>query len=146
MSPRSIGAGRTECGEMRQEMLFQSDPTRDNRLKRLAREIEALAEKDEGDQRRARDVAALRRRAAVQIHTVCAHFVESVNRLLPRPEVELDPAEYTEELFHEEHPNLIQINVRGRILQAEFAATPELISTEEFRIPYTLSGAVRAFN
>jgi len=131
---------------MRQEMLFQSDPLRDNRLKRLAREIEALAQKDEGDQRRARDVASLRRRAAVEIHSVCAQFVESVNRLLPRPELELDPADYPEERFHEELPNLIQINVRGRILQAEFAATPELISTEEFRIPYTLSGAVRAFN
>jgi hypothetical protein len=69
-----------------------------------------------------------------------------VNRLLPRPELELDPLEYAEDRFHDELPNLIQINVRGRILQAEFAATPELISTEDFRIPYTLSGAVRAFN
>src|SRR3954454_13131412 len=122
---------------MRLEMLFQSDPLLDNRLKRLAKEIEALAGKDESDQRRARDVEGLRRRAAVELHSVCARFVESVNRLLPRPEVELDPAVYTEERFHEELPNLIQINVRGRILQAEFGATPELISTEDFRIPYT---------
>jgi hypothetical protein len=42
--------------------------------------------------------------------------------------------------------NLIQINIRGRILQIEFGATAELVSTEEFRIPYTMEGAVRAFN
>jgi hypothetical protein len=41
---------------------------------------------------------------------------------------------------------LIQINVRGRILQIEYGAADTLISTEEFRIPYTLAGSVRAFN
>ncbi len=41
---------------------------------------------------------------------------------------------------------MIQMNVRGRILQVEFEATPELVSTEDFRIPYTLQGSVRAFS
>ena len=36
--------------------------------------------------------------------------------------------------------------MRGRILQISFAATPELVSTEDFRVPYTLNGTVRAFN
>ena len=27
-----------------------------------------------------------------------------------------------------------------------FRATPELVSTEDFRVPYTLEGTVRAFN
>ena len=31
-------------------------------------------------------------------------------------------------------------------MRIDFGATPELVSTEEFRIPYTLEGAVRAFN
>jgi hypothetical protein len=62
------------------------------------------------------------------------------------PAVELDPPEFREESFRDDLPNLIQINVRGRILQVEFEATPELVSTEDFRVPYTLSGAVRAFN
>jgi hypothetical protein len=127
-------------------MLFQSDPLLDSRLKRLAREIEALAEKDESRLRRIREVAALRRRAALEIHTLCKGFVDSVNRLLPRPELELDPQDYREENFLDELPNLMQVNVRGRILQAEFEATPELVSTEDFRVPYTLSGAIRAFN
>jgi hypothetical protein len=27
-----------------------------------------------------------------------------------------------------------------------YSSTPELVSTEDFRIPYTLAGSVRAFN
>ncbi len=127
-------------------MLFQSDPPLDGRLKRLAKEIEALAEKDEHLLRRTRDIAVLRRRAATELHALCAGFVNSVNHLLPRPEVELDPIDYPEESFHDDLPNLIQINIRGRILQAEFESTPDLMSTEDFRIPYIVSGAVRAFN
>jgi hypothetical protein len=38
------------------------------------------------------------------------------------------------------------MNVRGRILQVEFRGTTELVSTEDFRIPYIISGSVRAFN
>jgi hypothetical protein len=127
-------------------MLFQSDPLLDERLRRLAREIEALAEKDEHRLRHTRDIADLRRRAAVEMHALCGSFVQAVNRLLPKPEIELDPPEYRAENFREDLPNLIQINVRGRILQVEFEATPDLVSTEDFRVPYTLSGAVRAFN
>lgn len=123
-----------------------SDSILDARLKRLAREIESLAEKDEATVRRALDIADLRRRAAVDLHRVCAAFAESVNALLPRPEIKLDPPEYGPDSFQDDAPNLLQMNVRGRILQIEFEATPELISTEDFRIPYTLSGAVRAFN
>jgi hypothetical protein len=35
----------------------------------------------------------------------------------------------------EGEPNLMQINVRGRILQVEFTAPSDLLSTEEFRQP-----------
>jgi hypothetical protein len=38
------------------------------------------------------------------------------------------------------------MNIRGRILQVEFEVTPELVSTEDFRVPYTLQGFVRGFN
>lgn len=131
---------------MGQGMLFQSDPLLDERLRRLAKDIEALAEKDEVVLRQSREIADLRRRAAVELHGVCGAFVAAVNRLLPRPMVELAPSEFREDSFHEEQSNLIQINIRGRILQIEFGATPELVSTEDFRVPYTLSGSVRAFN
>lgn len=118
----------------------------DPRLRRLAQAIEALAEKDERIFRQGRETGALRRRAATEIFSVCADFVDSINRLLPEPLVSLDPPSFPRERFNEDAPNLIQINVRGRILQVEFEATPELLSTEDFRVPYTLGGSVRAFN
>jgi hypothetical protein len=126
--------------------LLQPDPGNESRLRRLAKEIEALAEKDEKTLQHVREIADLRRRAARELHGVCAGFIQAVNRLLPRPELQLDPPAYGDESFQEDAQNLIQINVRGRILQVEFETTPDMISTEDFRIPYTLSGAVRAFN
>jgi len=115
-------------------------------LKRLARNIEVLAEKDERFLRRSCEMAALRRAAAVELHTICRDFVNSINRLLSRGELSLDPAEFSDAAFRENAANLMQIAVRGRILQVSFSATPELISTEDFRVPYTLAGSVRAFN
>jgi hypothetical protein len=119
---------------------------RDARLKRLAQSIEALADKDDRILRRAREIADLRRAAAADLYAICADFVNSVNRLLSRPSVELDPPNVSEDSFQEDAPNLVQINVRGRILQVSFSATPEMVSTEDFRVPYTLNGTVRAFN
>ena len=126
--------------------MLQPDTERDARLRRLAKGIQALAAKDEANHQRSQEIADLRCRAAADLHAVCSNFVRAVNRLLPAPEVRIDPPEFQKEQFHDEAPNLIQISVRGRILQVEFETTPELLSTEDFRIPYTLSGAVRAFN
>jgi hypothetical protein len=119
---------------------------RDARLKRLAECIEALTDKDEHTLRRAREIAELRRAAAADLYSICADFVNSVNRLLRQPVVELDPDAAGGHGFQEDAPNLVQINVRGRILQICFEATAEMVSTEDFRVPYTLSGTVRAFN
>jgi hypothetical protein len=118
----------------------------DLRLKRLAANIEALAAKDEDRIRQSHEILALRREAAAELYAVCAGFVESVNRLLPHPVVHLDPPHAGEWEFRDEGLNLIQINVRGRILQVSFHATSDLLSTEDFRIPYTLEGTIRAFN
>jgi hypothetical protein len=125
-----------------------ADPvqSREARLKRLASQIDALAEKDAMMVRHSRDMAALRRGAAAELHKICLHFVESINGLLDKSEIEMDPPSYPEGAFSDSVSNLFQINVRGRILQVEFEATQELVSTEDFRIPYTLAGAVRAFN
>jgi hypothetical protein len=117
----------------------------DARLKKLAAGIEALAEKDEQAEEHAREIADIRNAAAVEIYAICAEFVTGLNLLLPRPEVIIDPEEAAE-IDEACTPCLIQINVRGRILQIAYHPTPELISTEEFRVPYTLAGAVRAFN
>ena len=125
---------------------MHSDQLLDARLRRLAKNIEALAAKDETALQYSREIASLRRRAAAELFSVCAAFVNGVNQLLPSPELQLDPRSFSEDTFQDDGANLLQINVRGRILQVEFEATPELVSTEDFRIPYTLSGAVRAFN
>src|SRR5205823_3419276 len=121
-------------------------PAREARLKRLAERIESLKERDESAIRYARHISALRREAAVQLHTVLATFVDGVNRMLKGCEVALDPRRFTADSFHESSSCLFQVNIRGRLLQIQFAATPELVSSEDFRVPYTLSGSVRAFN
>ncbi|HLI86468.1 MAG TPA: hypothetical protein VKV17_21340 [Bryobacteraceae bacterium] len=118
----------------------------DHRLKRLAETIEGLAAKDRQVLDRTRQIAEFRRKAAVEIHGACAEFVLSLNRLLSQPQVVLDPPVFLPESFRESGQNLLQINVRGRILQIDFSATAELVSTEEFRLPYILEGTVRAFN
>lgn len=117
-----------------------------DRLSKLAERIDALVEKDESLLRHAHFIDELRRTAAVELHRTCLRFVESVNGLLQKTTLTLDPPEYGPESFHDDAPNLVQINVRGRILQMNFSATVETISTEEFRIPYTLEGSVRSFN
>lgn len=117
-----------------------------SRMKRLAHDIEALAEKDESLLRRSREMELVRRAAATELHTVCRDFVNSLNRLMSKTELILDPPQFSEAAFQDEAINLIQISVRGRILQVAYATTPELLSTEDFRIPYTLAGSVRAFN
>ncbi len=121
-------------------------PGRDARLKRLAERIDGLKARDENAIRYARHISAMRHEAAVRMHGLLNDFVHGVNKLLTGGEVTLDPARFLHESFQETTPCLFQINVRGRILQVQFTATPELISSEDFRIPYTLSGSVRAFN
>lgn len=118
----------------------------DARLKKLAANIEALAQKDQLVEQHAREIAATRNAAAAELYAICAEFVNGLNRLLPRPEVMIDPSDAGAATLQEHSRCLIQINVRGRILQIEYEPTAELISTEEFRVPYTLAGSVRAFN
>jgi hypothetical protein len=119
---------------------------RDARLKRLAKRIDALGGKDQQRLNHAREMADTRRKAAAELHEICSGFVLAVNRLLSSGRVLLDPPDFPEEAFREEDGNLIQINASGRILQIHFSATKELISTEDFRIPYTIEGSVRAYN
>ena len=120
--------------------------SRDARLKRLAERIDALVEKDAISMRRAKEIAELRRAAAGELHSICADLVQSLNSMVAHCDVELDPPIFNPDAFHEDAPNVIQINVRGRLLQLEFETTHDLVSSEEFRIPYTIEGSVRAFN
>jgi hypothetical protein len=116
------------------------------RLKKLARRVDALAAKDESLLRRTREIAGLRRQAALELHGICAGFVGALNELLSITELEFAPHEYAPGSFQENGVNLFQINARGRLVQLKFEATPELISTENFRMPYILEGSIRCFN
>jgi len=122
-----------------------SQPGND-RLKKLAKSLDALARKDEVHLRRAHEIGSLRREAALELHGICGDFVRGLNHLLSEIELEFQPEAYGPEKFQDSGINLFQINARGRILQIKFEATPELISTEDFRVPYILAGAVRCFN
>jgi hypothetical protein len=117
-----------------------------SRLDRLAASIAALAGKDELVFQKAREIAELRRSAAVELYRICSEFTAAVNIRLAQPELVIDPPEYRPESFNEDSTNLIQLNVRGRLLELEFEATPETISTEDFRVPYILKGGIRSFN
>lgn len=121
-------------------------PAVDARLKRLAEKIESLSAKDEEFLRVAREMAELRSAAAREIYEVCADFVAALNSMLARTEVLIDPGQFVNQELDDSSTALIQINIRGRILQFEYGASDTLISTEEFRIPYTLAGSIRAFN
>ncbi len=118
----------------------------EKRLRRLADRIESLTQVDRQRVEQAHEVEATRRHAACGLHATCAAFVADLNRLLTAPQVEFDPPSYSPESFQLDGPNLFQINIRGRILQIEFEAGEKPVSTEEFRVPYVLEGAVRCFN
>ena len=85
-------------------------------------------------------------RGAAELHGICRGFVDSLNSRLAAPSILLDPPLYSPGVFTQNGPNIFQINLRGRLLQIEFAATEELYSTDDFRRPYTLYGTVRSFN
>jgi len=125
--------------------LPEAEPSK-ARLKRLAGKIDALEDKDTASMRKAREVTAMRREAAAALYHLCRAFVDSMNDLLTRGHIVLNPAHYADDSFREDAANLIMMNIRGRILQVEFEVTPELVSTEDFRVPYTLQGFVRGFN
>jgi hypothetical protein len=127
-------------------MKFRRNPAVEDRLKKLAGTIESVVEKDELRMREARKVAELRRQAAVELHSICSDFVNSVNRLLSKVMLDLGPPDYSAEAFRDPGRNVIQINSAGRLIQIEFQATDTPTSTEEFRIPYIIRGAVRCFN
>jgi hypothetical protein len=117
----------------------------DDLIARLARQIDA-AKKNEHFSVDADHVAALRRRGACELHSICAEFVSSVNNRLSRAALDLSPPVYAAEMFREPGVNLIRIGSQGREMQIMFEAAPQLVSTAKFLIPYVLEGEVRAYN
>ena len=119
---------------------------RPDRLSRLAEAIEAIGERDRKLIEESTHVDRLRSRGAADLYAICRIFVDKVNARLSEPAILLDPPAFGERNYHDGGPNLFQINLRGRLLQIEFAATGELYEADDFRQPYVLRGSVRSFN
>ena len=117
----------------------------DDAIAKLARKIDA-AKRAERFLVNADDVANLRRHGASELHRICAEFVSSVNISLSEATLDLSPPTYAPEMFRDPGVNLIQISSQGREMQIAFEATPELVSTEKFLVPYLLEGEVRTYN
>ncbi len=119
---------------------------RPDRLTRLASAIEALGDRDQKVIDENRLVDRMRVQGAIDLYGVCREFVDTINEKLSTPTVMLSPVKYSGEGFDDTGSNLFQINLRGRLLQMEFRATDEPYERDDFRLPYILRGAVRAFS
>jgi hypothetical protein len=117
----------------------------DDRIAGLVRQIEA-AKKRERVAMTAGQLTALQRQGASELHSLCARFVESVNRRLSGGLLELSPPVYEPGMFQPSGVNLFQVGSDGREIHVAFQAARDLVSTEKFLIPYVLEGEVRAFN
>jgi len=117
----------------------------DDAIARLARQID-LAEREQRFLVNAEEIAALRRRAAADLHELCAKFVAALNSKLSGASVDISPATYAPEMFRNSGANLIQMSSQGRAMQIVFEAPAQLVSTEKFRVPYILEGEMRSYN
>jgi hypothetical protein len=115
-------------------------------LTRLAKSIEAIGERDRDLLDESKQVDRLRTEGALALHGICRRFVDTLNAQLSAPALQLDPPDYSPGHYHDRGINMFQINLRGRLLQVEFTAGEELHSTEEFRLPYILEGAIRSYS
>jgi hypothetical protein len=117
-----------------------------DRLGRLAAAIEAIAAQDQKLIDESSQVERLREQGSAALYKLCREFVDDLNARLTRPALDLDPSEWKDGSFDDSGPNLLQISLRGRLLQIEYAATDEPYSSEDFRHRYVLRGGVRSFN
>jgi hypothetical protein len=115
-------------------------------LKKLAETIDALVEKDKRQVEFSRRIEQRRIEGAVELHSVFRSFVAEVNSFATSAGLSLDPEEFAPNQFVDSDQNFFQIHVRGRILLVTFGPPAEEISTENYRDPYILEGAVRCFN
>src|SRR5690349_20593063 len=87
-----------------------------------------------------------RRQGARTLHTICADFTRHLNLAMTKTEMLLIPTEFDPAVYREDTPNLIQMSLRGRIVQIQYEATEQTLATEDFRFPYILQGSIQGFN
>ena len=116
------------------------------RIKNLARRISDFAKADQSRMREEAEIRARRQQAAMELHRLCAGFVNELNAAVEVVKLELSPDAFAAENFLEDGWNLFQINVSGRVVQISFRATNSLVSADEIKQRYTLEGSIRWFN
>ena len=117
-----------------------------DRMRKLARALDLVAEKDRQELARQFALEQVRREAAVELHTICRRFVDEMNSLTGQVKLDLAPAQFAPGQFQENGANLFQINLNGRLVQFTFRATESLVSTDTFPILKPLKGHVSSFN
>jgi hypothetical protein len=115
-------------------------------LTRLARRLDHLAEHDEKAVEEMDRTEMDRRQGARTLHSICTEFTRHLNSAMTRTEMLLMPPQFEPETYREDAPNLIQMSLRGRIVQIQYEAPNQTIGTENFRYPYILQGTVNGFN
>lgn len=119
---------------------------RPDRLTRLARQLDRLAERDEKLVEEMGRADWARRQGARTLHAMCADFTGRLNSAMTRTEMLLMPAEFDPKMYREDAPNLIQMSLRGRIVQIQYEVPEHNVGTEDFRYPYILQGSANGFN
>ncbi|MBK5294996.1 MAG: hypothetical protein JJE04_25385 [Acidobacteriia bacterium] len=118
----------------------------EDRITKLARNLDRVAEKDLSRLVREKEIEELRRQAAVQLHERCRSLVRTINEKVRIVRLELSPVEFNAADFHETGANLIQLNAAGRVVQLSFRGTEPFVSSYEMKTPYTLEGSIHWFN
>ncbi|MCZ2149737.1 MAG: hypothetical protein LC126_18410 [Bryobacterales bacterium] len=116
------------------------------RLNRLARKLDELPAKDELRMRQARELEEKQRSAGAELHQLCRCLVDALNSILDNLKIEITPVSYNAGMLDSPAGLLIQINASGRIVQLAIHAREPEVSSEHFRTPYILRGAIRWFN
>jgi|GEM_PF-445271 len=120
--------------------------THEERMRRLAKRFDAVAERDRIRMKREKEIVALRMNAARDLHALCGRFVSAINQLVESAPLDLTPPAFRIDDFDDLSVHLIQINASGRMVQFTFHGTADLESTEEIKLPYTLEGEARWFS
>lgn len=115
-------------------------------VQRLARKLEDLPAKDARRIQEAEELERSQYQGGEALHQICREFVELLNSLQDALAVELSPDVFHSEILESPNPVLIQINASGRILQLSILPREAASSTDHFRQPYVLRGAIRWFN
>jgi hypothetical protein len=115
-------------------------------LTKLARELDRLAERDEKVVEEMGRADWARRQGARGLHAICADFTNRLNAAMTRTEMLLIPTQFDPQMYREDAPNLIQMSLRGRIVQIQYEVPEQTVATENFRYPYILEGSVNGFN